>query len=294
MTDETDDVHDTEAPPPPVEPIEGEAHDTEIPPAAAEDGPGLGKAPPKLEREELKSAVESLLFVSDKPIAPKILARTLRTRTAEVTRVLADLVADYQGRGIELCEVGGGFQLRTAPKNAHFVRLLLALRPVRLTRAQLETLSIVAYRQPVTRPEIDEIRGVDSGSALKVLAERGLIKILGRKDEPGRPLLYGSTQQFLEFFGLKGLKDLPTLEEFTELSDESRELYERKLGEPLDLRQAELEARRSEAEQARPVEDWEIEEAASAAAEARAAEAAPGDGEPAPPPAPPGEDGESA
>jgi segregation and condensation protein B len=105
---------------------------------------------------------------------------------------------------------------------------------VRLTRAQLETLAITAYRQPVTRPVLDDIRGVDSGSALKVLLDRGLIKILGRKEEPGRPLLYGTTPYFLEFFGLKGLGDLPTLREFSELSEESRELFERRIGEPFD------------------------------------------------------------
>jgi segregation and condensation protein B len=104
---------------------------------------------------------------------------------------------------------------------------------VRLTRAQVETLSIVAYRQPVTRPEIDDIRGVDSGSSLKILLDRGLLKILGKKEEAGRPLIYGTTPQFLEFFGLGSLRDLPTLREFSELSDESKALFERRSGEPL-------------------------------------------------------------
>jgi segregation and condensation protein B len=100
-----------------------------------------------------------------------------------------------------------------------------------MTRAQLETLAIVSYRQPLTRPEIDDIRGVDSGPVLKTLLDRDLIKILGKKDEPGRPLLYGTTQTFLEFFGLKSLKDLPSLREFTELSDDSRRVFAREMAE---------------------------------------------------------------
>ena len=97
---------------------------------------------------------------------------------------------------------------------------LLASKPVRLTRAQIETLAICSYRQPVTRPEIDEIRGVDSGGTLKTLLDRSLIRIVGKKEEPGRPILYGTTREFLEFFNLRDLKDLPTLREFHELSEE--------------------------------------------------------------------------
>jgi hypothetical protein len=111
------------------------------------------------------------------------------------------------------------------------VRDLTKQKPVKLSRAQVETLAIIAYRQPVTRPEIDDVRGVDSGPVLKVLLERDLVRILGKRDEPGRPLIYGTTNVFLEFFGLKSLKDLPTLREFTELTEESREEYEDELGE---------------------------------------------------------------
>jgi segregation and condensation protein B len=102
---------------------------------------------------------------------------------------------------------------------------------VRLSRAQLETLAIVAYRQPVTRPEVDDVRGVDSGQVIKGLLERDLVKILGKKDEPGRPMLYGTSAGFLELFNLTSLKDLPSLREFTELSQESRQKYESELGE---------------------------------------------------------------
>jgi segregation and condensation protein B len=196
----------------------------------------------KLDEGELCSIVESLVFVSDQPVPTKKLARSARVRMAEVKKALDKLVGEYAGRGIELVEVGNGWQFRSAAKNADLVRAFIAQRPVRLTRAQLETLAIVAYRQPVTRPEMEEIRGVDSGSALRVLLDRGLLKILGRKEEPGRPLLYGTTPFFLEFFGLRALTDLPTLREFSELSDESRALFERKIGEPFDLRELEVRA----------------------------------------------------
>jgi segregation and condensation protein B len=120
-----------------------------------------------------------------------------------------------------LHEVAGGFQFRTNPMNAHWVQQLVAGKPVKLTRAQLEVLAIVAYRQPITRPEVDEVRGVDSGGTRKVLLDRGLLRVLGKKEEPGRPMLYGTSKEFLEFFNLKDLKDLPTLREFYELSEES-------------------------------------------------------------------------
>ena len=123
---------------------------------------------------------------------------------------------------MQLHAVAGGFQFRSNPSNAIWVQKLLAQKPVRLSRALLETLAIAAYRQPITRPEIDDIRGVDSGGTLKTLMERSLVRILGKKEEPGRPILYGTTKEFLEFFNLRDLKDLPSLREFHELSDEHR------------------------------------------------------------------------
>ena len=136
----------------------------------------------------------------------------------------------YRTRGVQLDEIAGGWQFRSAAANAPFVRELLQARPVRLTRAQIETLAIVAYRQPITRPEIDDVRGVDSGSALKVLLDRELIRMLGRKEDVGRPVLYGTSSGFLEFFGLKSLRELPTLREFTELTPESEATLVRELG----------------------------------------------------------------
>ena len=236
------------------------------------EGPGPSKVQPEsISPEHLKTVLESLVFVADEPVTPGRLARAARTRLAEVRPVLAELVEEYAGRGIELVEVAGGYQFRSAASNAPFVRSFIAAKPIRLTRAQLEVLSISAYRQPVTRPEMDEIRGVDCGSAIKVLLERGLIKILGRKEEPGRPLLYGTTPAFLEFFGLASLGDLPTLKEFSELSDESRALFERKMGEALADGELERLTRESSVPPGAPdaedehADDGEVEDETAAA-----------------------------
>lgn len=180
----------------------------------------------------LKSILESLVFASDRPITVKQLqSLTGNTKTESIAAALEDLEAEYRDSGIQLAQVGGGFQFRTHPDNAAWVKKLLAGRPPRLTRAMLETLAIVAYRQPITRPEIEDIRGVDSGGVIRILLERGLIRIMGKKEEVGRPILYGSTRQFLEFFNLKDLRELPTLKEFTELSEEHAGQVETQFGE---------------------------------------------------------------
>lgn len=169
----------------------------------------------------LTSIVESLLFASDKPLTLTQIGELVgESDLGNVRAAVAELEAHYQFRGIQLHGVAGGYQFRTSAQNATWVQKLLAQKPVRLTRAQLETLAIVAYRQPITRPEIDEIRGVDSGGTLKTLMDRSLVRILGKKEEPGRPMLYGTTKEFLSFFNLRDLKDLPTLREFHELSEE--------------------------------------------------------------------------
>jgi segregation and condensation protein B len=195
-------------------------------------GPGLAGTV-ALDPSDVKGALEALILVSDKPVPAMRLARLTRQDLGLVRRVLGELALDYAERGIALDEVAGGYQFRTAPRYAPFVRNLTQQKPTKLTRAQLEVLAIIAYRQPVTRPEIDDVRGVDSGSAIKVLLERDVIKIIGKRDDVGRPMLYGTTNGFLELFGLKSLRDLPTLKEFAELSPESRDIYERRIGEPL-------------------------------------------------------------
>jgi segregation and condensation protein B len=202
-------------------------------------------------RAHLKGLLEALVFASDHPQKASDLAKAASAGLKEVRELLADLKTEYQPRGIQLDEVAGGWIFRTSSAYAPFVRDLTKQKPVRLSRAQVETLAILAYRQPVTRPEIDEIRGVDSGPVLKVLLERDLVRILGKKDEPGRPLIYGTTTAFLEFFGLKSLKDLPTLREFTELTEDSRRVAERELGDVLDVSQPEPEVA-TEAQAAEP------------------------------------------
>ena len=182
-------------------------------------------------RSHLKGLIEALIFASDKPITPSDIAKTAKADRKAVVELLRELQESYLDRGIRLVEVAGGYAFRTAPAFGPFVRDVTAQRPVKMTRAQLETLAIVAYRQPLTRPEIDDVRGVDSGPVLKMLLERGLVRILGKRDEPGRPLIYGTTSAFLSFFNLKSLKDLPSLREFTELSDDSKRTFEKVLGE---------------------------------------------------------------
>jgi segregation and condensation protein B len=172
--------------------------------------------------KRLRSILESLLFSSAEPVPlSKLLAVLPGYEKRDVVRVLAALGEEYAAdeRGFRLKQVAGGYQLRTAPANSDFVKALLAQRPVRLTRASLETLAVIAYRQPVTRPEIEAIRGVDVDAVLTTLLERRLVRVLGRKDVVGRPLLYGTTAEFLETFGLKDLASLPTLEELGASAD---------------------------------------------------------------------------
>ncbi|HEX2570618.1 MAG TPA: SMC-Scp complex subunit ScpB [Polyangia bacterium] len=169
----------------------------------------------------LPSILESLVLAADRPLSTADLAELVGERErSKVDAALRKLAEEYASRGIQLHAVAGGWQFRTDPRNAPWVGRLLTQKPVRLTRAQLEVMAIVAYRQPITRPEIDEIRGVDSGGTLKTLLDRSLLRILGKKEEPGRPMLYGTTREFLEFFNLKDLKDLPTLREYHELTGE--------------------------------------------------------------------------
>ncbi|HEY6476652.1 MAG TPA: SMC-Scp complex subunit ScpB, partial [Polyangia bacterium] len=138
---------------------------------------------------------------------------------AKLTAALEDLSARRAESGVQVVQVAGGWHLRTHPENVAWVSRILAGKPPRLSRAMLETLAIVAYRQPITRPEIDEIRGVDCGPVLKTLLERGLVRMIGKKEEVGRPILYGTTPEFLRTFSLRDLTELPTLREFHELGE---------------------------------------------------------------------------
>jgi segregation and condensation protein B len=200
---------------------------------ATGDG-GLPGEDPEEERvphEELEGVVESLLFASDKPLSIEDLkALTAEPDGRQLTLAVEALRARRQGTGVEVAEVASGFTLRTRAAHAYWVSKLLAGRPMRLSRAMLETVAIIAYRQPITRPELDDIRGVDCGPVLKTLLDRGLIRIIGKKEEVGRPILYGTTTEFLRVFSLKDLTQLPTLRQFHELSAEHQATLEAKHG----------------------------------------------------------------
>jgi len=173
-----------------------------------------------VEQERLRSILESLLFAAGEPVSLARLQAALDDPPrAEIQQALAAMTAEYaaQNRGLRLEEVAGGFQLRTLKEHAPYVRKLITARPPRLSRPLLETIAIIAYRQPITRPELEQLRGVDSGGVLETLLERRLIKIAGRKEAPGRPIIYATTPEFLETFGLKDLDGLPDLKEFQDI-----------------------------------------------------------------------------
>jgi segregation and condensation protein B len=162
----------------------------------------------------LEAAVEALLFVADSPVSAGRLAEALQVTPGQVERALDDLEATYAGRGLRLQRAGGRVQLVTAPQVAPAIECFLGLEArAYLSQAALETLAIVAYRQPITRPEIETIRGVGSDSVLRTLLRYGLIDEVGRAPTVGHPILYGTTFEFLQHFGLRGLEEMPPLEE---------------------------------------------------------------------------------
>jgi segregation and condensation protein B len=173
-----------------------------------------------MDEERLKAILESLLFAAGEPVPLARLATVLDNVAREaIKKALGEMILGYGAgaRGVVLEEVAGGYQLRTPKEHALYVRKLLAAKPPRLSRPLLETLAIIAYRQPITRPEIEQLRGVDSGGVLETLLERRLVRIAGRKEAPGRPIMYATSAEFLEVFGLRDLEGLPDLEEFKEL-----------------------------------------------------------------------------
>ena len=172
--------------------------------------------------ENIKSIIESLIFVVGEPVSLDRLRRVLApAATDDIRQALRELVAEYEERagGFVLREVAGGYQFRTRPEFNQWIKLLLRPRTPRLSKAALETLAVIAYKQPIIRSDVEHVRGVDCGGVLRALLERSLIRVLGRKEIPGRPLIYGTTKHFLEVFDLKDLKDLPTPREIEELED---------------------------------------------------------------------------
>jgi segregation and condensation protein B len=207
----------------------------------AGSGPAEPEAP-VLPPQEIRAVVEALIFASPQPITPREIGQVIQGVPKEDwMQAIADIQADYQrdGRGLQLVEVAGGWQITTRPEFNDWIRELLDPRtPTRLSIQALETLAVIAYKQPVTMPEVIELRGVKSGGVIKTLLEKRLIRITGRKEVVGRPMLYGTTKDFLLHFGLRDLAELPRIEEFAEV-----------LGEEVDV-----EGLRRAIEAPRPVE----------------------------------------
>lgn len=170
--------------------------------------------------KNLEPVIEALLFVSGSPLSLEKIQETLKgvskTQLREAIQGLRCRYEEAKG-GIQIIEVAGGYQMVTRPEFHPWVERLQKVRPSRLSRAALETLALVAYRQPITRAEIEEVRGVTVDGVLKTLLERNLIRIVGRKNEMGRPILYGTTKEFLRYFGLRDISDLPPLKEIEAL-----------------------------------------------------------------------------
>jgi len=169
-----------------------------------------------VDRKLLKRVVEAVIFVSQEPISAGEISRVLSVDEDEVKSVISELFSDYRGRGIEVEEVAEGFRFSTSSSVSKYVKLFVEDRPVKLSSHLLEVLSIIAYRQPITKKEIVTIRGKSCDSAIKSLLEKGLIEVVGRGKSKGKPKLYGTTRDFLIHFGLRDLSELPSLEVFDE------------------------------------------------------------------------------
>ncbi|MCB0219936.1 MAG: SMC-Scp complex subunit ScpB [Chrysiogenetes bacterium] len=256
---------------------EEEAEEEDLGEESDDEAGGLAR---RLSDERLRSVIESLIFASPKPLALTSIANLLRpVKRKRVREVLDAIIAEGAERelagthGFVLKEVAGGYHYRTVADNAPWLKKLQKTRPWRLTQATLEVLAIVAYKQPITRGEVEQLRGVDSSAVMTKLIERRLIQPAGRKEVPGWPMMYATTPSFLEFFGLKTLKDLPTLREIKEITD-----LEDEVEVPEELRAFEEERRKQlEAEQDGLLED--DDEYERMAAERGEGEEAPEDGE---------------
>ena len=184
--------------------------------------------PAAMNERELHAILETLLFVSHEPVTLDRLAAVLGgISKSDVRRALEQMKSDYErnDRGIHISEVAGGFQLATRPEYAPWIKALGKTKPAaKLSRSGLESLAIIAYKQPIVRAEIEAIRGVETSGVLRTLLERKLVRIVGRKEVPGRPIMYGTTKFFLQHFGLRDLAELPPLREFKELGESEQAL----------------------------------------------------------------------
>jgi segregation and condensation protein B len=177
--------------------------------------------------EKIKAVIEALIFASDTPLAPeKIRVVFPEVEKTEIREIIDQLVSEYNERqgGMCLQEVAGGFQFRTNPELSQWIKKLKSTKPHSLSPQAMETLAIIAYKQPIVKSEIESIRGVDVGGPLRNLLDKKLIRIVGRKDVPGKPIIYGTTRKFLEVFNLKDIMDLPNLRELKELNRQQEQV----------------------------------------------------------------------
>jgi len=183
-----------------------------------------------MDKNALKPVIEALIFAADHPVSLERILGVLEGESRDdIKGALKELIEDYRGarRGVYIEEVSGGYQMRTQSEYSSWIKRLFKIGMQKISKASLETLAMIAYKQPITRAELEGIRGVDSSGVLATLLERRLAKIVGRKDEPGRPIVYGTTKEFLEVFSLKDLSHLPTLKDIESL--EEKEIEERYL-----------------------------------------------------------------
>jgi segregation and condensation protein B len=184
--------------------------------------------------EDIKNIIESLLFVAEDPLSIDRIKKVVApAETKEIRQAVEELKSDYEARkgGFFLNRVAGGYQIRTRPEYNEWIKRLIQPKPLRLSKAALETLAIIAYKQPTMRSDIELIRGVDCGGVLRALLERNFIRVLGRKEIAGRPLIYATTKRFLEVFDLRDLKDLPTPKEIEEFGSSLSEKLDETSGE---------------------------------------------------------------
>jgi segregation and condensation protein B len=177
-----------------------------------------------VDHEQRKKIVEALIIAAPTPVSAAKLANIVpRLTPAKAREIVEELRGEYEqeNRAFEIWNVSGGYQIRTRGEFSGYIKQLQPERPLRLSRAALETLSIIAYRQPVTRAEIEQVRGVDAGAVVRSLLDRALVRTAGHREVPGRPMLYTTAPRFLEVFGLKNLKDLPTLRDLEDLGGEA-------------------------------------------------------------------------
>jgi segregation and condensation protein B len=211
-----------------------------------------------MSESSIKTIVEAVLMAAGKPLSLDQLSAVFgdgeKPERDQLRQAIADLQEDYQARGVELVQVGSGYRIQVGQDMEPWVSRLTEEKPQKYSRAVLETLALVAYRQPITRGEIEDIRGVSvSTSIMKTLQEREWVRIVGHRDVPGRPAMYGTTREFLDYFNLKGLDDLPTLMELRDIDTINAELELALPGEEMPSNEA--EASGDETAEASPDDD---------------------------------------